>query len=82
MKVSESQKAVLREMGQRHNALVNGDEGPAPDWWIEGGRVVHSSVAKALVRKGLVELTGKVGGQPGILFFTATERGRVVVFQI
>lgn len=81
MKISEAQKKVLRDMGKKPNALVNGDEG-TPQWWIDGGGAVRRNVARALIKRGLVELTGKEGGQPGILMFTATTRGRVAVFTI
>lgn len=81
MSVSHAQLKVLREMGQRRNALVNGDEAKHP-YWIDGGGSVRKNVAEALIRKGYVELTGKEGGQPGILLFTATTKGRVAAFII
>lgn len=81
MKTSKAMRDVLHEMGSRRNALANGDEG-TPQWWIEGGRGVHKSVAKALVKRKLIELTGHAGGHPGVLYFTATEKGRVIGFRI
>lgn len=81
MKVSEAQKKVLREMGNKKNVLVNADEA-TPQWWLDGGGAVRGNVAGALIKHGLVKLTGKEGGHPGTLLFTATTRGRVAVFTI
>lgn len=77
-KLSDAQIELLRRIGIRRNALVNGDEGD-PQWWIDGGYGAKAHVAKALVRKGLVELTGREGGQPGVLFFTITDAGRAAL---
>ena len=81
MKISEAQRKVLRQMGTKRNALVNGDEG-TPQWWIEGGYGVHGNVARALLKRKLIELTGREGGHPGVLFFTATLDGRAAARQM
>ena len=78
MKLSKPQIALLRRMGDTPNALRNGDEG-VPQWWIEGSFAANKKVAESLIRRGLVALTGKWGGQPGVLGFTITPAGRTAL---
>jgi hypothetical protein len=80
VKLTEAQADLLERAGIRPNALVNGDEGD-PQWWIDGGFSAKSHVAKSLVRKGLVELTGREGGHPGVLFYSITPAGRAALEQ-
>lgn len=78
MNITEPQRKLLLRMGDKTNILVNGDEG-TPQWWIEGGSGANGNVARALYRRGLIALTGKEGGHPGILLFTRTPAGRAAV---
>jgi len=78
MKLSEAQRRLIIAMGFRQNVLVNGDEN-TPMWWLEGGGAVKANVAKSLIKRGLISLTGHVGGQPGVLFYTITPAGRAAL---
>lgn len=75
MKLTEAQRSLIIAMGLRSSVLANGDEN-SPMWWLEGGGSVKANVAKSLIKRGFVKLTGHQGGQPGILFYTITAAGR------
>lgn len=76
--LTAAQRNVLDRMGDKHNALVNADE-CEPMWWIEGGYMVRKNVALALISRGLVTLTGRAGGHPGVLYFTRNAAGRAAL---
>jgi hypothetical protein len=79
-KLTKAQRALLERMGDTPNALRNGDEG-SPTWWIEGGAGVHGGTARACILKGLIQYSGKWGGQPGVLGYSVTNLGRAALGQ-
>jgi len=74
-KLTPALRALLEDMGNRVDGLKNDDEN-SPMWWIEGGHAVRGNVAAVALRRGLITLSGKWGGQPGLLGFTRTDLGR------
>ena len=72
-KLTEAGRRILTDLGE--GRLMNGDEG-SPMWWIEGGRGVHASTARALVRDRFVTLAAHFGGHPGVDAFETSEAGR------
>jgi hypothetical protein len=78
-KLTKAQRDLIVAIGFVPNALMNGDE-YTPKWWLEGRPgAVKANVAESLIRRGWVRLSGKWGGQPGILGFTITEAGRAAL---
>ena len=74
--LTRAQRDLIVRMGFVPNVLRNDDE-LTPKWWLEGrAGAVKANVALSLIRRGLVRLTGRAGGWPGMDLFTVTPAGR------
>lgn len=76
--LTKAQRALLVRMGSGLNSLRNGDE-HTPRWWIDGKAGVKANVAESILLRGYASLTGKWGGQLGVLGFTINPAGRAAL---